>query len=471
LAANTSGSTNTAVGGLALATNTSSSLNTAVGYNAMNANNGGVENSALGVSALALNITGNYNTAIGRSSLQSNTTASNNTAVGYQAGYANTTGTQNVFIGQQAGYNRTTGVQNTCVGASSGFTGTTAAGNTFIGYGAGYYSTGTYNTFVGCGPTNSAGDSMTTGTKNTIIGAYGGNQGGLDIRTASNYIVLSDGDGNPRGVFDSSGNLGLGVTPSGNYLLEVKGKIAARRTGDTIEHYIAIHNSSSQTYVESINNYAASYLPINFKQTHTGSSQTAMTLDASGNLLMGMAATVGGARMSVQPASATGVGIETNGSSGYYPMWFQVAGAQKGYITTTTGGTTYNTTSDYRLKENIKPMTGALAKVAQLKPCTYVWKETGDSGQGFIAHELAEVVPECVSGEKDGTYEQSYEVSPAVKDEQGNIVTPAEIGTQTVPFYQGVDTSNLVATLTAAIQEQQAIITALTTRITALEAK
>jgi hypothetical protein len=178
-----------------------------------------------------------------------------------------------------------------------------------------------------------------------------------------------------------------------------------------------------------------------------GLDATLMTLEASGNLLMGMAATVGGARMSVQPASGTGVGIETNGSSGYYPMWFQVAGTQKGYITTATGGTTYNTTSDYRLKENIQPMTGALAKVAQLKPCTYVWKETGDSGQGFIAHELAEIVPECVTGEKDGTFENGD------------------------PLYQGIDTSNLVATLTAAIQEQQAIISTLTDRITALEAR
>jgi hypothetical protein len=53
---------------------------------------------------------------------------------------------------------------------------------------------------------------MTTGNNNTIIGRYNGNQGGLDIRTSSNYIVLSDGDGNPRGVFDDSGTLLIGKT-------------------------------------------------------------------------------------------------------------------------------------------------------------------------------------------------------------------------------------------------------------------
>jgi len=121
-----------------------------------------------------------------------------------------------------------------------------------------------------------------------------------------------------------------------------------------------------------------------------------------------------------------------------------------------TGTTTvaYTTSSDYRMKENIAPMTGALTAVLQLKPCTYTWKEDGKVGQGFIAHELQEVCPDCVSGNKDAI------------DEHGN------------PEYQGIDTSFLVATLTAAIQELKAIndtqaatITALTARIVALENK
>jgi hypothetical protein len=116
---------------------------------------------------------------------------------------------------------------------------------------------------------------------------------------------------------------------------------------------------------------------------------------------------------------------------------------------TQTGSTTisFTTSSDYRLKENIIPMTGALAKVSALKPVTYTWKEDGSAGQGFIAHELQEVVSDCVVGEKDAV------------DAEGN------------PQYQGVDTSFLVATLTAAIQEQQAIINELKSRIEALESK
>ena len=99
--------------------------------------------------------------------------------------------------------------------------------------------------------------------------------------------------------------------------------------------------------------------------------------------------------------------------------------------------TAYNTSSDYRLKHSVQPMSGALAKIAQLKPVTYKWNADNSDSEGFIAHELAEVFPGAVTGEKD-----------ALK-EDGSI-NP-----------QGIDTSFLVATLTAAIQELNAKVTAL----------
>ena len=134
---------------------------------------------------------------------------------------------------------------------------------------------------------------------------------------------------------------------------------------------------------------------------------------------------------------------------------FRQQGSNRGSISTNGSTTAYNTTSDYRLKENIVPMTGALDIVAQLKPSTYTWKETGVNSQGFIAHELAEVVPDCVTGEKDAV--ETY------TDEEGNEKTKIKP--------QGVDASFLVATLTAAIQEQQTIINDLKARIETLEAK
>ena len=117
----------------------------------------------------------------------------------------------------------------------------------------------------------------------------------------------------------------------------------------------------------------------------------------------------------------------------------------------TQNGTTavaYNTTSDYRLKENVQPLSGALARVAAMKPCTYTWKSAPDEiGEGFIAHELQEVCPQAVTGEKDAV------------NEDGSIKP------------QSIDTSFLVATLTAALQEAHGLIKDLQARVAVLEAK
>jgi Chaperone of endosialidase len=169
----------------------------------------------------------------------------------------------------------------------------------------------------------------------------------------------------------------------------------------------------------------------------------AMRIDSSGNLLVGTTSSTNSPPNGIctsSPTSGTSLNIgHANGTpNGYSYMQYSYNGTTIGYISQ--NGTTavaYNTTSDYRLKENIAPMTGALDTVAKLKPVTYKWKADGSNGQGFIAHELQAVVPDCVTGQKDAV------------DAEGK------------PIYQGVDTSFLVATLTAAIQEQQALIESL----------
>jgi hypothetical protein len=176
-------------------------------------------------------------------------------------------------------------------------------------------------------------------------------------------------------------------------------------------------------------------------------------IDSNGNLLVGTTTNPGGpGRIGINFDSSANFGISlksTNVSdNGVYLRFFNSSNTSAGQIVQTAATTvSYATSSDYRLKNAIAPMTGALAKVALLKPCTYKWNADGSDGQGFIAHELAEVVPQCVTGEKDDV------------DAEGK------------PQYQGIDTSFLVATLTAAIQEQQAIIESLTARIAALESK
>lgn len=177
----------------------------------------------------------------------------------------------------------------------------------------------------------------------------------------------------------------------------------------------------------------------------SGSTQgERMRLNPTGQLCVGTSTLLNNSRISVL-AYANVIAIETKTSAdNYYPMFFyNAAGSYVGYIYSTSSTTAYVTSSDYRLKENVQPMQGALATVAQLKPCTYTWKADGSSGQGFIAHELQEFVPEAVTGEKDAV------------EANGK------------PKYQGIDTSFLVATLTAAIQEQQALIETLKARLDA----
>lgn len=209
--------------------------------------------------------------------------------------------------------------------------------------------------------------------------------------------------------------------------------------------------------------------------TTTAVERARITRD--GNLLVGTTSVIQGSKVGIKGSTVqSGLGIDVDSSSaGAYSgvivnrtasdgdvSSFLRAGTLVGKISVTTTATSYVTSSDYRLKNSVTPMTGALDKVSQLKPVTYKWNADGSDGQGFIAHELAAVCPDAVTGEKDATRIEQYEVSPFVSatyDEEGNELTPAVqavMGEREVPVYQGIDTSFLVATLTAAIQELKA---------------
>jgi len=190
---------------------------------------------------------------------------------------------------------------------------------------------------------------------------------------------------------------------------------------------------------------------LDFFVNNAGTLGTAkMTLDASGNLLVGKTAsstTVAGSQ--VQPdGTFSAVKGDTNpaffynrstAASGTIAL-FRSNGVTVGTITQDGTNTAYVTSSDYRLKESVAPLNGGLARVNALKPSIYKWKSNGSDGEGFLAHELAEVVPAAVVGSKDAV------------NEDGTI-NP-----------QGIDLSKIVPILVAAIQE-------LTARVQTLEAK
>ena len=139
--------------------------------------------------------------------------------------------------------------------------------------------------------------------------------------------------------------------------------------------------------------------------------------------------------------------VKSSLTSNKYAALFFNGNGQVGNILMSGSSTAYNTSSDYRLKENVTAVTDGITRLQELKPSRFNFKADPDhTVDGFIAHEAQAVVPECVTGEKDAV------------DADGN------------PVYQGIDQSKLVPLLTAALQEAIAKIETLEARLTALEA-
>ena len=150
-------------------------------------------------------------------------------------------------------------------------------------------------------------------------------------------------------------------------------------------------------------------------------------------------------------------------------MAFVVGSDVVGRINEASGTISLVQGSDYRLKEDIIDMDTAVDKVKLLKPRNYALKKNGVRFDGFIAHELAEVCPQAVFGEKDAMRMEPYEVTPEVRDEEGNVVTNAVTGTREVEDHQGIDPTKLVPLLTKALQEALTKIESLEARVAALE--
>jgi len=219
------------------------------------------------------------------------------------------------------------------------------------------------------------------------------------------------------------------------------------------------------------------------------SSQTGterMRIDSSGKLLIGTTAVlsfassapiqvlssgIAGAFKNTTAGSQT-ISVYNTGNSGTrYLMWFESNASKTnvGSITSNGSATAYNTSSDYRLKENVDYTWDATTRLKQLKPArfNFISDDTNTLVDGFLAHEVSSIVPEAITGTKDAMRDEEYEVTPAVeevRDADDNITTEAVeavMGTRSVPDMQGIDQSKLVPLLIKTIQELEARITAL----------
>jgi len=271
---------------------------------------------------------------------------------------------------------------------------------------------------------------------------------------------------------NSSGNVGIGTT-SPQYLGHfVDGDVAIVDTDATnnaekqsLLFGGASGESASLAGITGYRGASSSEGELIFK-TNGGSGITErMRIDNSGNALMGgsnlpdafpanntsgygvtlLANPNQKGRIAVLGDDDCGLNVGRHTGTGNVAQWYY-SGSIVGSVSVTASATAYNTSSDYRLKEDVQPMVGATDRLMALNPVNFAWKADGSRVDGFLAHEAQEVVPEAVTGSKDAV------------DAEGN------------PEYQGIDQSKLVPLLTAALQEALQKIETLESRIAALEA-
>jgi hypothetical protein len=283
------------------------------------------------------------------------------------------------------------------------------------------------------------------------------------------------GTSSPQATFDCQDTSSLVASISGYSVASSASRVASGSlrigngggsTGLLLDYY-----DGGQTVATLRNQYVASTdSELSIESPHitfnTGTSFTErMRIDSSGNVLVGTTAVDPAGNNTAGMSVGTGGGLSVQGtntalvigvpSAQTYGMAFRYQGNLAGRIGIEANNITVADTSDYRLKENVAPLSDALTKIKALKPSLYNFINDPDNKthEGFIAHELQEVIPYAVSGEKDAL------ITEATKD-RGTV---GEIDPQ------AVDLRKLVPTLVAAIQEQQTLIESLTARIAALE--
>jgi hypothetical protein len=279
--------------------------------------------------------------------------------------------------------------------------------------------------------------------------------------TGSSAVTIGGATATAGGATDKNLTLSAwsptsGVNEYGGNLILAAGRPIGNGSGvlGSVNIKVGKGGATSSTAGSVVDAITADIETLTFK---TGETERAR-IDSSGNLLVGTTSAFSQIGKATFASGASGNGLivqvgnsstayqstNASGTSAYYAAIWSNNGnsfSTCGTIEVSGSTTSYNTSSDYRLKENVAPMTGALAKVLELNPVTYTWKVDGSDGQGFIAHELQEVAPYAVSGEKDG--EQM----------------------------QGVDYGKITPLLTAALQEAIAEIQSLKARVAELEAK
>jgi hypothetical protein len=301
--------------------------------------------------------------------------------------------------------------------------------------------------------------------------AAGFNGDPLSIDTANNRVGV--GTASPSNPFqvgtsdlivDSSGNVGIGTSSPDQTLHVHKGSagtvasqassvLTLENSTTAVLQFLSPNTASNQIRFGDPQDNGAGYIDYSHSSnalTFGANGPERMRIDSSGRTLLRTSSVFDNAyTLQVQVIGSTGGIIIEPEANNYTAVRFNNAsGAQVGDIVGGSSSTSYNTTSDHRLKENVTNVTDGITRVKQLEPKRFNFIADPDKTvDGFLAHEAQAVVPEAVTGTHNEV------------DDDGNAVM------------QGIDQSKLVPLLTAALKEAITKIETLETEMTSVKAR
>jgi hypothetical protein len=312
------------------------------------------------------------------------------------------------------------------------------------------------------------GGSMSKIEVDEIVNQTGDNDSGIDLST--NDVVAVKTANSERLRINSAGSVSIGTTSSPNNapLLIHCG------TDDNIRM-----NQETHATISGVTDSASAFATLKIE-----GNELLLNSQSQNNVLIGCTSipsnSVGGAGFEDAGDDRMILNLSTTTTSNRNVVVFRNPNNAVGTINTSGTTTGFNTSSDYRLKENVITEWDATTRLKQLKPSRFNFKADKDTTvDGFLAHEVSSIVPVAVSGEKDETQDLG-----TIKDKDGNVIRENVLETQTKKddgqtwtktktedVYQGIDQSKLVPLLTKALQEAVTKIETLEAKVTALEGK
>jgi hypothetical protein len=297
-----------------------------------------------------------------------------------------------------------------------------------------------------------------------------GKEGITGVSNSSNATAL---------YIDSSERVGVGATPNATFgsHLYAQGTPAANKPiisaysqGNSNKAGLALFNDAGNRgiWTDSSN--------LLFTATYEGNSTEHMRIDSSGNLLVGTTASTPGygnqtIGFSILPdgrffSSMGGTFGQINRNSDGAILSFARSQTGVGQISVSSSSTSYGTSSDYRLKENVDYTWDATTRLKKLKPArfNFISDDTNTLVDGFLAHEVSSVVPEAIGGVKDAMAVETRYTADDVETQgdtpSKNVGDPKTYSSSKIDP-QSIDQSKLVPLLVKTIQELEARITAL----------